>query len=111
MKGMVVITVLLTLGWITLDYRKKRNFKKTLIALGSFAIVISFVIAGNLTRPVVPLYIAHLLLVIIGWGALLFYLWKEKYLWWLVFSPLLTIVLFLLLEFLTGSGHELPVLG
>ncbi len=111
MKAIVIIAVLLTLAMIVLEYRKKKNFKKTVIALGTFGVIISLAIAGNLNRPVIPIYIAHLILVIIGWGALIYYLWKGRYLWWIIFSPFLTIILFLLLELLTGSGHDMSLLG
>jgi hypothetical protein len=45
--------------------------------------------------------------VILAWGAGLKYVWSEKYYWWLIFAPMVTIGLFLALEFLGGSGHEL----
>jgi hypothetical protein len=65
---------------------------------------------GNLTRQVIPLFLAHIVLVIIAWGGLLLYLFRDRYYWWAIFSPFVTIGLFLLLEFLTGSAHEiLPV--
>ncbi len=73
----------------------------------TFAAIISLAIVGNLTRPVMPLFIAHEILIIISWGALFVYMFKQKYCWWWFAAPLLTIGLFLLLEFLGGSAHEL----
>jgi len=82
-----------------------------MITLASFALVVSLAIVGNLTRLVIPLYLSHLVLVVIAWGGVLYYLLRGKYLWWLIVSPIVTIAIFLLLELLAGSGHELPLIG
>lgn len=110
MKAIIILTVILTLGIIFLYYFKTRNLKKLLISLGTFAIIISLAVVGNVTRQVIPLFIAHLILIIFAWGGLLVYLVKGRYYWWAVFSPLITIGLFLVLELLAGSGHEHPIL-
>ena len=107
MKALIILTVLATLAIIIFKFTKDKNIKKLLISLGTFGIIISLAIMGNLTRPIVPIFIAHMILVIGAWGAGVLYLFKSKYYWWIIFSPLLTIGLFLLLELLTGSGHEL----
>lgn len=105
MKALIIVALLGTLIVTVLQYKREKNIKKTLITLLSFAIVISLAIVGNLTRPVIPLYLSHLLLVVVAWGGVLYYLLRGKYLWWIIFSPLATIGLFLLLEFLEGSRH------
>jgi hypothetical protein len=107
MKVMIVLAILFTVAIVFFKYRKDKNIKKLLLSLGSFAVIISLAVMGNLTRPVVPIYIAHLLLIIFAWAGLLWYVFKNRYYWWVIFSPVVTIGLFLLLELLTGSGHEL----
>ena len=107
MKAFILLTLLSTLVVIFFQYSRSRNLKKLLIALGTFGTVISLGIMGNITRQIMPLFMAHLILIVISWGGLIFYLIREKYYWWIIFSPVLTLGLFLLLEFLTGSGHEL----
>lgn len=111
MKALILMAVLGTLALTVLQYKREKNFKKTMITLASFALVVSLAIVGNLTRPVIPLYLSHLVLVVIAWGGVLYYLLRGKYLWWLIASPIVTIAIFLLLELLAGSGHELPVIG
>jgi len=106
MKALIILVIIATVAMIFFQYSRNKNIKKLLIALASFAMIISLSVVGNLTRPVVPIFIAHLILVIAAWGGLMVYLVKERYYWWVIFSPVLTIVLFLLLEALTGSGHE-----
>ena len=105
MKALIILVILATLAIIFFQYTKNQNVKKLLIALATFGMIISLAVVGNLTRPVIPVFIAHIILVMIAWGGLMFYLMKEKYYWWVIFSPVITIGLFLLLEFLEGSRH------
>lgn len=107
MKALMILTILLTLLAVFLHYKKNKDIKKLLIIMGSFALLLSLATIGNLTRQVFPLFIGHIILIIIAWGAVLFYMIKDKYYWWIIFSPLVTIGLFLLLELVSGSGHEL----
>jgi len=107
MKAFMILGILLTLAMIFLTYRKDKEIKKLLLSLGSFSLIISLAIMGNLTRPVLPIYLAHLILVLFAWMGLWVYMVKRKYYWWVIVSPIGTIGLFLLLEFLTGSGHSL----
>jgi len=106
MKALIILIILLTLGAIFFQYSRTKNVKKLLIALATFGIIISLGVLGNLTRQVFPLFITHIILIIIAWGTLIWYLIRDKYYWWIIFSPVVTIGLFLLLELLTGSGHE-----
>ena len=107
MRALLVLVVLITLAAVFFQYSRNKNIKKLLISLGTFRIIISLGVVGNLTRQVFPLFIAHILLMIMSWGGLVWYLIRDKYYWWIIFSPVVTIGLFLLLELLTGSGHEL----
>jgi hypothetical protein len=111
MKALIILAILATLGIIFFQYSRNKNIKKLLIALATFGMIVSLAVVGNLTRPVIPIFIAHIILIIMAWGGLMVYLMKEKYYWWVIFSPVVTIVLFLVLEMLTGSGHDIPILG
>ncbi len=106
MKVLIIILILATLAAIFFKYSRNKDLKKLFIALSSFLLIISLGVMGNLTRQVIPLFLAHIVLIIGAWGGLLWYLLRDRYYWWLIFSPLVTISLFLLLELLTGSGHE-----
>jgi len=106
MKALIILAILATLTIIFFQYSRNKDLKKLFIALGSFALIISLGVMGNLTRQVIPLFMAHIVLIIGAWGGLLWYLIRDRYYWWVIFSPVVTIGLFLLLELLTGSGHE-----
>ena len=107
MKALIILAVFATLGITFFQYKRNKDLKKLLIALATFGVIISLAVVGNMTRQVIPIFMAHIVLVVLSWGGLLFYLVRDKYYWWLIFSPIVTIGLFLLLEFVTGSGHEL----
>ena len=106
MKALIILAILATLAIIFFQYTRSKDLKKLFIALGSFLIIVSLGIMGNLTRQVIPLFMAHIVLIVVSWGGLMVYLLRDRYYWWVIFSPLVTIGLFLLLELLTGSGHE-----
>ncbi|MEA3455842.1 MAG: hypothetical protein U9R26_04995 [Campylobacterota bacterium] len=104
MKGMIIVAILLTLGLTGLDFYRHRDWKKLLISLGVFGILLTLAGLGNMVRSVIPLFIAHFVLIVISWGALLFYIFREKLYWPVIFSPLVTILLFVLMERVIGSG-------
>lgn len=107
MKALMILAILATLAIIFFLYSRNKDLKKLFIALVTFALIISLAVVGNMTRQVIPIYMAHIILIVLSWGGLLVYLLRDKYYWWIIFSPVITIVLFLVLEFLTGSKHEL----
>jgi len=111
MKALIVLTILITLVIIFLKYKRDKELKKLFISLGTFILLISLGFMGNITRQVIPLFLAHIILLIGAWGGLLLYVIRDRYYWWLVFSPIITIGLFILLELLTGSGHEFSMFG
>ncbi|MDD3500617.1 MAG: hypothetical protein PHS85_09685 [Sulfurovum sp.] len=111
MKGVMILAVLLTLGIHFLYYRRTKNLKKIFISLGTFGVILGLAAAGNVTRQVMPLFVAHLILLIFAWGGVFVYLLKDRYYWWVLFSPVITIGIFLLMELLTGSAHEHAILG
>ncbi len=106
MKTLIILAVFATLGSIFFQYSRNKNLKKLFITLITFGVIISLAVVGNLTRQVMPIYLAHIMLILVSWGGLIVYLVRDKYYWWIIFSPLVTIGLFLLLEMLTGSSHE-----
>lgn len=106
MKAVIVLIILFTLAAIALQYRKKGDLRTLFIALGSFAVILSLAFMGNMTRPVVPLFLAHIVAVVIAWGGLMWYLLRGRYYGWVIFLPAATIGAFWMLELLTGSAHE-----
>lgn len=107
MKALIILAILATLAIIFFQYTRSKDLKKLFIALGSFGLIVSLGVMGNLTRQIIPLFMVHIVLIVVSWGGLIVYLVRDKYYWWIIFSPIVTIGLFLVLELLTGSGHEI----
>ena len=77
MKALIILSILGTVAIIFFQYSRNKNLKKLFIALGTFALIISLAVVGNVTRPVIPIFMAHLILVIVSWGGLIVYLVRE----------------------------------
>jgi len=107
MKALIILAIFATLGIIFFQYSRNKDLKKLLIALITFAVIITLSIVGNVTRPIMPIFLAHIMLIIASWVGLVLYLVRERYYWWLLFSPVVTIALFLLLEWIAGSGSQI----
>jgi len=107
MKALIILVMLATLAIIFFHYSKNKNLKKLFIALATFVVIVSLAVVGNLTRQIMPIFMTHIVLIVVSWAGLIVYLLRDRYYWWIIFSPILTIGLFLLLELLTGSSHEL----
>jgi len=105
MQPTILLLTLITLALIALKYHYTRESKKLLVSLGLFGVLIALAIAGNITRPITPLFLGHIILVIAGWLALLWYILKTKLHLWVILSPIVTIMLFLLFEKIVGSAN------
>jgi len=105
-KAVIVMAILATFGLIFLRYSRNKDMKRFLIALGSFILIITLGITGNITRPVIPFFLAHIVLIVFAWLGLLYYMLRDRYVWWLIFSPAVTLVLFVVWSLIAGSRYE-----
>jgi hypothetical protein len=106
MKGKIVIWLAATLILIGWDYYKNRNAGKTLTAISTFLWIASVATVGITMRPILPLFATHYILVLTAWAGLIFYIWRDKYYWWIFALPAVTILVFIGLNFLEGSRYE-----
>jgi cytosine/uracil/thiamine/allantoin permease len=106
MKAIIILTIIGTISGIFFSYSRDKNLKKLFISAFSLFTILSLAIAGNLTRQIMPLFLVHIVLTIFACGGLLWYIVRGRYYWWIIFSPAVSLGLFLILEFLVGSGHE-----
>jgi hypothetical protein len=102
----LILWILLTLGLIALEYSRRREVKRSLIALGIFVWILSLAVAGMTMRAVLPFFLAHILLILFAWGALLYSLYARRWLWWAFALPALTPLLFYLFDLFDGSRYE-----
>ena len=104
MKALIIIAIVITILSIGISFYRSRNWKKLFISLGLFTLILTLAGLGNMTRSIVPLFIAHFILILSAWGALILYILRDKIYWQVIVSPFVTIIIFLILERLIGSG-------
>ena len=106
MLSRVLLLVIVTLLYIAYIYYKEKDLKATFLYIAIFTVILSMLYSGTiLTRVVLPVYILHLLLSLIAWVALIYSIYKRVHLWRLYFLPLVTIVLFVILNWIEGSMY------
>ncbi len=107
MKGIIVVAILATFVMAFLTYRKTGDLKKLLITLGSFIVMLYILWVGfRVSIAIFPLKIANIVLGFFAWGGIVYYMLRDRYIWWLIFSPLLIPVLFVLFSLVGGSRYE-----
>lgn len=107
MKGIIVIAILATFVMAFLAYRKNRDLKKLFITLGSFIVMLYILWVGfRVSIAIFPLKIVNIVLGFFAWGGIVYYILRDRYIWWLIFSPLLMPVLFVLFSLIGGSRYE-----
>ena len=104
MLTLIILTIFLTIAIITINFRKNKDIEKLSISLGIFILISIFVGLGNMTRSIIPLFIAHFVFVTISWGGLIVYIIRDKLYLKIIFLPILTLFLYVILVELIGSN-------
>jgi len=88
--------ILFSIFFVTI---KEKNIKKFLISLSALMVIYKSILAFfNYEWWWYSLQITHLLFIVISVFTLLFYIFKNKYLWWLIFSPVIPMTIMYILE-------------
>ncbi len=107
MAGKIFLLILFTLAIIGFEWLKRKETKKSIISVAIFIYIISAGYSGAiLTRPIAPLFIIHLISLTVAYIGLMIYTFKNRFIWYLFITPLLTIALAFALNFLEGSRYE-----
>ncbi len=105
--GRVVVLTIITVALIYLEYKKRKNLKKSLIAIAIFGYILLVGYSGFITtRAIRPIFFIHILSVISSYFVLIYYLLKDKLYWQILLLPLFTIGSYFLLDFVDGSRYE-----
>jgi len=107
MKTLIMLAIVATFATAFLLYRRDKEIRKLCITWGSFSLMLYLLWVGfRVSIAIFPLKIATLLLGVFSWGALLYYMFRRRYLWWAIYAPLLVPLLFILFSLLGGSRYE-----
>ena len=104
MKVVIILVILMAMGLIVLVHKREKNLKKMIFSFFILVSIIAFSVVGNVMRSIMPLYIGHLMALILAYGGLVTYVIRDKTQWILWILPLVTLVLYLLLAWI-GNEH------
>ncbi len=105
--GRLAFFILIIATFIAFDWYKNKDTKKSIIASLLFIYLLGVSYSGAiLTRPILPLFIVHIIFVIASYIALFAYILKRKFLWYLFLLPLFSILLTFGINFIEGSRFE-----
>ena len=107
MKTIIILSILATFVLIFFSYNKNRDIKKLIITLGSFVLLLYLLWVGfRVSIAIFPLKIANIVLGFFAWGGILYYIMRDRYVWWVICSPLLVPIVFVVFSFMGGSRYE-----
>ena len=106
MTARLVLFITVTLLLIAFDWYRHKEWRKSVLATVCFVWLLCLAFAGFVMRPILPLFVLHIVFVLAGWLALMWYLFKGRFIWWVFMLPVLSMALFVLLNFMEGSRYE-----
>jgi len=104
MKVLIVLSILLAIGLIVLIYKREEDTQKMAFSFFILLGIIGLAVLGNVMRTVLPLYLAHIIALIIAYGGLIYYVFKDKTQWILWLLPLATLILYFVIAWI-GNKH------
>ena len=79
-------------------------FKKCYSLFFILLAIIGLAVVGNVMRSVMPLFLAHIIALIMAYGGLVYYVFREKTQWILWLLPVATLILYVLIAWI-GNKH------
>ena len=104
MKVLIVLALFLAMGLIFLSYKRENSIQKLLFSLAVLGAIIGLVIVGNMMRSLMPLFLAHIMALILAYGGLIYYILRARTQWILWSLPIFTLLFYLLLAWI-GNEH------
>jgi len=104
MKAVIVLAILFSIGLIVLMYKREDDVQKMAFSFFILLAIIGLAVVGNVMRSVMPLFLAHIVALIMAYGGLVYYVLREKTQWILWLLPLATLILYVLTAWI-GNEH------
>ena len=104
MKTLIVVAILLAIGLIVMMYKREQDSQKMILSFVVLLAIVGLAVVGNVMRSVMPLFLAHLIALIIAYVGLLYYVVKDKTQWILWLLPLSTVILYVVVAWV-GNRH------
>ena len=103
MKFLIVLLPLFAIALIYIMFKRDGDIKKATISSVLLLGIISLAIMGNIMRSITPMFLTHIVAVVAGYGAIIYYILREKFIWLALVAPLATMLFYL---FLVWVGNE-----
>ena len=100
----MILAPIAMLVLIAFMHRKESNVKKTVMGVMLLWILVVLAISGNVMRAVSPLFMAHIVALVISYFSLVYYVLTEKFIWFTLALPLLTMFIYLMFAWF-GNEH------
>ena len=104
MKTVIVLAILMAIGLIYVLYQRENDLKKMLFSSMILIFIIGMAILGNSMRSLIPLFLAHIIALILAYGGLVYYIFRAKPQWILWLLPVATLLVYVLLAW-SGNSH------
>ena len=104
MKIFVVLALFIAIGLMSLSYKRENNIQKLLFSLMVLAAIITFAVVGNMMRSIMPLFLAHIMALIVAYGGLIYYVLRARTQWILWLLPVFTLLFYFILAWV-GNEH------
>ena len=104
MKLLMVMAPLLGIALSYLMYKRDKDISKFLIALLILGVVVSFGVVGNIMRSTAVLFLMHLVAVLSAYIATLYYIFRGRFVWYILMLPIITMSIYLLSVWI-GNEH------
>ena len=103
MKTIIILAILFAIGLIVLFYKRESDTPKMLFSLFILSSIIGLAVVGNVMRSLLPLFLAHIVALLFSYGALLYYIFRDRkqWIWWLL--PVGTLLIYV---FFAWAGNE-----
>jgi CHASE2 domain-containing sensor protein len=104
MKFLLILAPLIVAALSYVMYKEDGNIKKLIITFLLLWAVITLAIVGNVMRSLTPLFLTHIVAIVIAYGAIIYYVLKNKFIWLAVAAPVLTMLIYLVFVWI-GNEH------
>ena len=104
MKILMALAPIVMLLLIAFMHKKEGNVKKTVMGVMLLWVLATLAISGNIMRAVSPLFVAHIVALVISYFSLVYYVLTEKFIWFTLALPLLTMFIYLMFAWF-GNEH------
>jgi hypothetical protein len=109
MKFLLILAPLIVAALSYVMYKEDGNIKKLIITFLLLWAVITLAVVGNVMRSLTPLFLTHIVAIVMAYAATIYYVLKSKFIWIGLLAPVLTMLIYLIFVWI-GNEH-LPTVG